>query len=493
MTRITTLAFVVALTLPVFSQTPTVGPVDPLNPGEAFLAKRPPLPPIEPFHVPSPKEIRLANGLRVLLLNRPGSPILSLRFVSRWGTLADPQRLPGLAMLSAAMLEAGSAGCSQAEVAAKADAMGASLDIGAGPDSLFVSLTALPTQFKDLTGFLADLVLRPNLDPGELDKVKAHRLAQLQAQSADPAYAADVAFHAALYGSGAQGRPALGTPDSIAVTKLKDVRTFLEGRAPEGCALVVVGAVTEATALPILEARFGKRWGGRSNSLQPKPDPVPATRPRLVTVAFPGKPQTILMVGQPGVTSASPDAPAMALLNAVLGGDAVITRLMVNLRENHGYCYEIYSNFAFGSQPGPFQVKGGVKTSATGASVAEILKELTLIRREPISEEELTKGKAMLAYQLVLTLQDAKATAAFLGDNFCKGLPLNHLATYSARIQALDAAQVLASAQRVLNPDTMTILLAGDTVTTLPQFAKVGLSLPQAKACTPFGSVAPTK
>jgi zinc protease len=398
-------------------------------------------------------------------------------------------------MLSAAMLEAGSAGRSQAEIAAKADAMGASLDIGAGPDSLFVSLTALPIQFRDMAELLSDLVLRPNLDPREWDKVKARRLAQLQSQSADPAYAADVAFHATLYGSGAQGRPALGTPDSVAATRLKDVRTFLEGRAPEGCALVVVGAVAEATALPILEACFGKPWGGRTALRRPKPDPLPANRPRLATVDFPGKPQTILMIGQPGVPSASPDAPALALLNEVLGpsGGGFTTRLNLNLREEHGYCYEIYSDFAFGSQAGPFQVKGGVKTSATGASVAEVLKELSIIRKERIPEEELSKGKAMLAYQLVLTFQDAKATAMLLANNFCQGLPLNHVATLSARIQSLDAAQVQASAKRVLDPDTMTILLAGDTATTLPQLVKAGLSLPQAKAYTPYGAVAPTK
>jgi zinc protease len=215
----------------------------------------------------------------------------------------------------------------------------------------------------------------------------------------------------------------------------------------------------------------------------------------LATLDFPGKPQTILMIGQPGVPSASPDAPALALLNEVLGpsGGGFTTRLNLNLREEHGYCYEIYSDFAFGSQAGPFHVKGGVKASATGASVAEVLKELSIIRRELIPEVELSRGKAMLAYQLVLTFQDARATATLLANNFCQGLPLDHVATLSTRIQALKAAQVQASAQRILNPDTMTILLAGDTVTTLPQFAKAGLSLPQPKAYTPFGSVAPTK
>lgn len=492
MTRLSPLGLLLAMALPAFTQTPAPEPVDPPLPGEAFLAKRPLLPPLKPFSAPVPKELRLANGMQVLLVARPGAPLLALQFVSRGGSLADPARLPGLASLAAAMLEAGSAGRSQTAIAAQADALGASLEVGAGPEALQVRLTALPTRFKGMVDLLADVALRPNLEPGEWDKLKARRGAELQSRSANPSLGARMAFQAALYGAGAQGRPATGTPEAIAAMRLEDVRGFLAGQTPDACTLVVVGAVTEAELLPVLEAGFGRPWEGRTPRPKLQPDPVPATHPRLATVAFPGKPQTVLLVGQPGVRGTDPDAPALALLNEVLGG-SFTSRLNQNLREVHGYTYGASSSFGFGAQPGPFMVATNVKTDTTGAALAETLKELARVRQAPLSEEELTKGKALLAFNLVGTLQGAGATAALVAQNLLQGLPLDDLATRIPRLQALDAAQVQAAARRALDPDTMTILLAGDLDLALPQLPKAGLALPAPKAYTAFGAPVPPR
>ena len=62
----------------------------------------------------------------------------------------------------------------------QADALGASLEVGAGPEALQVGLTALPTRFQGMVDLLADVALRPNLDPGEWDKLKATMASHLQ-------------------------------------------------------------------------------------------------------------------------------------------------------------------------------------------------------------------------------------------------------------------------------------------------------------------------
>ena len=96
-------------------------------PGEGVLDARPAISPLQAFEAPVPTEKKLANGLRILVVEKAGAPIEALAFVVRRGATADPEGKAGLASLTAAMLEAGSNKRSQAQIAALADAMGAVL------------------------------------------------------------------------------------------------------------------------------------------------------------------------------------------------------------------------------------------------------------------------------------------------------------------------------------------------------------------------------
>jgi zinc protease len=475
-----------------FGQEPVI---DSLLPGESLLAKRPALQALRPFAGPVAHEVKLANGLKLLLVHRPGAPIVSLSFVARRGSLADPAHLPGLASLSAAMLEAGSAGKSQTEIAAMADALGTSLGVGAGPDETHATLSALPSRFPQMVRLLADVVLHPNLEEAEWQKLKTQRLGRLQAQLAEPQVGANLAFHTTLYGDGPLGHPALGTPTSVQAAGLSDVKAFLEAIRPEACALVVVGSIPEKTVVKALAASFGQPWRRQANGPQvteSHPAAASSPVPRLVTVDFPGRPQTVVVVGQVAVPSDSKDALPLRLVNSVLGG-SFTSRLNQNLREAHGYTYGAGSSFSFGNQPGPFAVRTSVKTENTGAAVAEVFKELDRIVAEPLPDDDLRKGKALLAFQLVQSLQSAQGTAALVADLFVHGLPPNELATFVPRLQALNSDKVQAAVQRVLKPGTMTILLAGDAQVVLPQLPAAGLALPAPKAFSPAGEAQPSK
>jgi len=168
---------------------------------------------------------------------------------------------------------------------------------------------------------------------------------------------------------------------------------------------------------------------------------------------------------------------ALRLLNSVLGG-SFTSRLNQNLREQHGYTYGAGSNFAFGRGPGPFAAASSVKTNVTGLALAETLKELARATAEPLSEGELQKGKALLAYQLVETLQHADGTAAALAEIFIDDLPNDEYATFVPRLRALTAPAVQEAARRTLHPEQMTVVLAGDRAQVLPQLQEAGVVLP---------------
>jgi zinc protease len=464
-------------------------------PGEQVLDTPPKVEPLPPFDAPVPESLTLPNGLRVFVVTRKTAPIEAIELVIKRGGSSDPADRPGLASLTAAMLEAGSAGKTQAEIARAADAIGASLRASAGEDATVLSVSGLGARAQEMIALLADVALRPNFDGAEWNRVKAQRLAGLRAQRAEPGAGAALAFAAAVYGEHPLARPVSGTPESVAALELDDVKAFFRSFSPGDAAVAVAGSLSTKELLPLLTAAFGK-WAppplqkvsmGRMTPLPPSPPP-PGSRPRLVLVDYPDKPQSVVEVGEPSVPRSSPDVLALRLLDAVLGG-SFTSRLNQNLREQHGYSYGAGSSFGFGAGPGPFIAGASVKTEVTAAALSEILTEVRRAVEAPLTAEELSKGKALLAFDLVSTLEHAEAAAGGAGGIFLYGLPLDEFRTFVPRLKALDANTVQAAARRAIDSDALTVVIAGDVNKVTPQLDKSNLHLGPPQMRDPGGKL----
>jgi zinc protease len=460
-------------------------------PGESVLAQRPSIPALKPFDAPVPTVVTLSSGLKLYVVERPSAGLEAVGFVTRRGSTADPLGKEGLASLAAEMLQAGSAGKSQADVAAAVDAIGADLHVSASTDELAVGLSALAPRLDEMASLLADVVLRPNLTAKDWQKIQAERLGQLTADRSQPQFAARAAFRAALYGNGPLGHLPEGTLSAVKRLRLADVKSYLLAVSPADSAIIAVGSASVGAVRSAMEAAFGAWKPAVASKAQARPQTAPASRPRFVLVNFPTKPQSVLLLGQPSVPRSSSDVLPLELANAIVGG-SFTSRLNQNLREQHGYSYGAFSAFAFGKGPGPFAARTSVQTDVTGKAVVELFNELNRLVAEPLSDEELNKGKALLAFQLVEGLQSVTATARAVSDIFLFDLPLDEYRTYVSRLQALTAGTVQDAVRRALHPDQMTLAIAGDAKAVLPQLrAEPSLKLPPPQFRDAEGKLAP--
>jgi zinc protease len=446
--------------------------------GEAVLAQRPPIPPLRPFDAPVPTVLTLSNGLQLYVVERPSAGLEAIGFITRQGAAADPPGKEGLASLAADMLQAGSGGKSQADVAAAADALGADLIVAASTDALEVGLSALAPRLEAMSTLLADMVLRPNLTARDWKKAQAQRIGELTAEANQPRVAARAAFRAALYGNGPLGHLPEGNLKSVKRLRLTDVKAFLASVSPAEAAIVAVGSVPVDKVRSAVEAAFGAWRGAASAAAPARAQPPTSSTPRFVLVNFPAKPQTVVLVGQPGPPRSSPDVLALELANSIVGG-SFTSRLNQNLREQHGYAYGASSGFDFGRGPGPFAARTSVQTDKTGKAVVEVFNELNRLVAEPLSADELSKGKAVLAFRLVEDLQSVSATQGAVAGIFLYDLPRDEYRTYVSRLQALTPAVVQDAVRHTLKPEAMTLAIAGDASAVLPQLqAEKALNLP---------------
>jgi predicted Zn-dependent peptidase len=453
--------------------------------GAKVLETKPVVPPLKSFAAPVPQVEKLSNGLPLLILEKPGDPLETIIFVSKRGSSTDGDK-PGLTSLTNDMLESGSAGRSAEQIAAEINALGTDLHANATEEAQSYGFTVLDGQVDGAANLLADIVLKPNFDPKEFERIKAENLAALVAALAEPQVLADEVFGVALYGKGPYGNPVSGTQASLQSITLDDIKHSYANVAASNSALVVAGGVPAARVKELLSARFSALPAGTVTA-SPVGQPV-LNRPAFVLVDKPGAPQSVLVYGQPSVGADSPDRLSLELANVILGG-AFTSRLNQNLREVHGYSYGAGSAFAMWRGTGPWQASSAVKTANTVAAVHEMQSEVVKLVRDGLNDEELSKAKSLFAQQtLVLTLQSSRGTAGQFAIIWARDLPLDELTQMIPKMEKLTAPEVNAAVQRALDPTKMTMVVAGDVKTVQAQLtAAPELKLPTPELWTDSG------
>ncbi len=422
-------------------------------------------PTVGPPPTVAPPEVerrRLANGLDVLVVHRPGLPIVDLRLVVRAGAAADVPERAGRASLVAEMLDEGTERYSALELAEALDRLGAELEIVAGWDASTLALHVLRPRLEPALELMAEVVARPTFPEDELRRVRDERLADLARQRQEPRYLAHETFSAVVYGPGHPYAATLsGTPESVQAIGREEVYAFYrEHFRPGNAFLVAVGDVDATHLLPILERTLGA-W-------EPAPPaPVappgrPTARPTAVyLVDRPGAPQSEIQVGHAAVPRTTPDFFPLLVLNTVLGG-AFTSRLNMALREERGYTYGAGSRFEFRLGPGPFAASSAVFTGVTDDALRIFVDEIRRIRDEVVPSGELDRARSYVALGLPRQLETTAQIARTIADIELYGLGDDYLARFVERIRAVTAEEVLRAARAHLDPEHMALVVVGD-------------------------------
>src|SRR5512140_1659380 len=131
-------------------------------------------------NVPQPAEKTLPNGLRVIVIQKSGLPLVAARLMIQTGGEADPADRAGLADMTASLLTKGTTTRSAEEIARDVEALGATIESGAAWDNSFVALSALASNFPEAMKYFADVVLHPTFTSEEINRLREQNIDALQ-------------------------------------------------------------------------------------------------------------------------------------------------------------------------------------------------------------------------------------------------------------------------------------------------------------------------
>jgi predicted Zn-dependent peptidase len=242
--------------------------------------------------------------------------------------------------------------------------------------------------------------------------------------------------------------------------------------APGNAILGIAGDVHAKQLVANLEKRLAGWKQMDVRQTWPR-NPAPAKARRVVLVHRPNSVQTTLALGNIAIDRHSPDYMAMVLMNHVIGGGAS-SRLFLNLREEKGYTYGVYSSFSALRYPGPWRAGGSMRTEVTEGALTEFFNELRRIRDEKVTFEELEESKRAIIASFALSLEQPARMLGFAITSKQYGLPADYWDSYPAKIAALTADDVQRVAHKYLNPDALQLVAVGDASKIKPALEKYG-------------------
>ena len=421
----------------------------------------PPLAKPRTAKLPSVGDRVLDNGLRVLAVRRPGVPLAELRLripfagpVGRKGRGHTAQ-----AQLLSDTLLSGTERRTAAKLAADVQALGGQLAASTDADRLGVGGSVLVSGLPGLLELLGEVLTGAAYPKREVVGERDRLVQELAIYRSEASVVAREALLRRLYGEHPYGRelPSAAEVEAVKASQLRDLHASRV--APAGAVLTVVGDLTPARAIGLVERALAG-WTTRAPALAAPPVPDAVRRPALL-LDRPGAVQTTLRMAGPAPKRTDDDSAAFALANLVFGG-YFSSRWVANIREDKGYTYSPHSQVEHPAAGSRVTVAADVSTPTTAAALMETTYELGRIATTAVSQHELDQARRYAIGALALGTSTQAGLASTLSQLAASGLGVAWLRDYSRQLAAVTVDDALAAGARYLAPHRLTTVLVGD-------------------------------
>lgn len=410
---------------------------------------------------PVPSEHSLSNGTRIWIHALPGLPLVSLRLVIPGGSAADPSDAPGLTSVTDAMLTRGAGERDATDFASEVEKLALGLDTDTLSTSTVVSLDAHTDKLEAGLDLLTDMLLRPQFNANDLERLKAIQVGELTEASDDAKTIAGWTMDRLYFGEGHPlAHPTEGTIDSVKSIEIKDLQTSWKQRfGPDHATIVIAGDVSAEAILPLLETRLGN-WKAANRARAPIPaPPLHEGKARYFFVDKPGTSQTALRVVMPA-PSMSDDNSEPAELGAIVLGGTFTSRLNQLLREEKGYTYGARASYIGKHEFGYLLASTNVQREVSAPALVDLLGELKRYA-DGITADELPKAQGAWQTRAVASMESRSSIASNFAGLAIDNLPAGALGEQLQAAQSADVDDVNAGI-KASNLDNSIVVVVGD-------------------------------
>ncbi len=417
-------------------------------------------------------EVGEVNGVKVIVMPDHRLPVANFSLILKGGGDAEVAGKEGVASMTAAMLRRGSEGADFLALSQDLESRSISIEASDGGDTTRFG-GSFPTDQLDYAIEKAHLVLNgPTFPEAEFKKLKRQTASGLQRRLSEGPAAAAREVAAALYGNAPQGREA--TLASVNGITLDDVKAYYKHTYKgDGALLVLSGDIDTAKGLAVA----AKLLEGLPKGEAPKADytlPAPAGKKRIILISNPDAKQSSVRVAMRAYDNKNEDRFAGSVATQVMSA-GLDSRMNRYLRADRGLTYGASGVFSAGRHSGQFTASCDTNPATTGAAVEGIFHVLDGMKKEEITDAELSSAKTRVAGMMVMEMQTINQQAGRRVDAILNGYPDDYYEKLPSRIAEVTKDKVKYVVDKYITDDQTVVVVAGppSVKSQLEQFGEV--------------------
>ena len=399
--------------------------------------------------------IKLKNGLR-LIHKEVDSPISHFGVLVNAGTRDESLEQMGLAHFVEHTIFKGTEKRNAFRVISRMEAVGGDLNASTSKEETYFHTSFLSADYPRAVELLSDIFFHAVFPEKELEKEKTVVLEEINYYKDSPSELIFDDFEDLVFAGHPLGKNILGTKQSVKKMKRQVILDFIaRNYTLNNIVLASVGRIPTAKLVRLCERYFGcESVVDCPRARAPFTDFKPTTlRVKKKTT------QTNVMLGQPAYSIQNDKRVPFLLLNNLLGGQGMNTRLNMSVREKKGLAYSIESNYTSFSDTGLFAIYFGCDNHNTDLCLDLIKKELQKLRDQKLGAMQLYYAKKQFVGQLALSNEGKLNEMLALGHTALFFDEVDTIEESIAEIEAVTAEQILDVANEILLPDQFSTLI----------------------------------
>ncbi|MCX7785685.1 MAG: insulinase family protein [candidate division WOR-3 bacterium] len=404
-------------------------------------------------------------GLVVLTYSTNRLPLIEIRWVNKSGSAYDPLGKEGLANLTNKMLTRGTKRRSALKLNAEVEFIGAVLSDWTSYDYSALQLRCLKKDFDLVLDILADMLINPEFSEKELARIKQQVIGDIKQSDDYPYNQGWKKFSELIFQNHPYRHPITGDTQSVAKLTIKDVADFYnQFYTIDNGFLVVVGDFDKNELLQKIENKFVNMRKGRPNIQIPNFVSGPyCERPKGYLIHQPNLNQSYIFLGFPGISEItqdenySPLSLRIRVMNFILGGSPLTSRLGRAIREDEGLAYDIRSFFDRRLFGGLFAIT--TQTSDPNKAINIILRELKKMHHEGAKPKELKDAKTFYIGNFPFNFDATSEKIDLLMNLELYHKGLDYLDKFNSYIQKITLNDINNLAQKYLYPNNYLLVI----------------------------------
>ncbi|MGJ4952350.1 M16 family metallopeptidase [Bradyrhizobium sp. HKCCYLS20291] len=397
------------------------------------------------------------GGIEAWFVQDATVPLIAMEYAFQGGASQDPQGKPGVGNLVADLLDEGSGDLDSKTFHERLDRRAIELSFQIARDNFRGSLRMLRDNKDEAFELLRTALTSPHFDSADVERIKSQVLSGLRRETTNPSSLAGRKFLEIAFPNHPYGRPANGTLDSVPSITVDDLKEYTKRiLAKDTLKVAVVGDVDPATLGKLLDQTFGSLPA--KAQLTPVPDVVATKPPQRVQVAL-DVPQTVITFGGPGIRRHDPNFMAAYVVNHILGGGGLSSRLYKEVREKRGLAYSVYDALLWMDHSALFIGNTATRFDRAGETIAAVEQEIRRIGEEGPTQQELDEAKSYINGSQMLALDTSSKLAQAMLQYQLDKMPIDYIEKRSEIVNAVTLDDAKKAAKQLWSQGLLTAVV----------------------------------